>query len=113
MKIKLSSLACARSGDKGAHTNVGVVFNNKDVYNWAVENLTEDKVKFHFSSIVKGKVKRYKLDNLFALNFILENSLDGGGSESLLIDAQGKTYGQAMLLMEVDIPEKLKIFINE
>ena len=60
-----------------------------------------------FQSIVKGKVIRYEMDNLLALNFILEDSLGGGGSESLLNDSQGKTHGQALLLMEVDIPDKL------
>ena len=54
MKIRLSSLACARSGDKGKHSNVGIVFNNKDVYNWAVINLTENKVKIYFKDIVKN-----------------------------------------------------------
>ena len=53
------------------------------------------------------------MDNLWALNFILGDSLGGGGSESLLNDAQGKTHGQALLLMEVDLPENLRAFINE
>ena len=113
MKTKLSSIAYARSGDKGAHANVGIIFPNKDIYFWAKEYLTETKVKEHFKDIVKGNVIKYNLDNLFALNFILENSLGGGGSESLLIDAQGKTYGQALLLMEVELPDNFKEFINE
>ena len=113
MKIRLHSIACARSGDKGAHTNIGVVFSNEDVYKWAVNYLTADKVRIHFNQIVKGNIVRYELDNLLALNFILYDSLDGGGSESLYNDAQGKTYGQALLLMEVDFPVKFKEFINE
>ena len=83
------------------------------IYRGFVENLMEDKVKLHFKDIVKGNVKRYTLDNLLGLNFILEDSLGGGGSESLLNDAQGKTYGQAMLLMEISIPKKFEKFINE
>ena len=63
--------------------------------------------------MVKGDVKRYEMDNLWALNFILGNSLGGGGSESLLNDAQGKTHGQALLLMEIDLPENLRAYINE
>ena len=113
MKIKLSSIAYARSGDKGAHSNVGIIFTNHDIYKWAKEYLTSDKIKEHFKEIVKGNVVKYHLDNLYALNFILENSLGGGGSESLLNDAQGKTYGQAILLMEVDLPSKFKGYINE
>jgi len=58
-------------------------------------------------------VKRYKMDNLWALNFILGDSLGGGGSESLLNDAQGKTHGQALLLMEIELPEYLCGYINE
>jgi len=113
MKVKLSSIACARSGDKGAHSNVGIVFNNNDVYIWAKKYLTEKIVKKHFNEIVKGDVVRYCLDNIFSLNFILIDSLGGGGSESLLNDAQGKTYGQALLLMEIDLPNNLKGYINE
>ena len=113
MKIKLSSIAYARSGDKGAHSNVGIIFTNNDVYQWARKYLTADKVKEHFKDIVKGNVNIYYLDNIFALNFILENSLGGGGSESLLNDAQGKTYGQGLLLMEVELPDILKEHINE
>ena len=70
-------------------------------------------VKKHFNEIVKGDVVRYCLDNIFSLNFILIDSLGGGGSESLLNDAQGKTYGQALLLMEIDLPNNLKGYINE
>ena len=113
MKIKLSAIAYARSGDKGAHSNVGIIFANNDIYQWAKEYLTADKIKEHFNDIVKGNVTKYYLDNIFALNFILENSLGGGGSESLLNDAQGKTYGQALLLMEVELPDILREHINE
>ena len=63
-------------------------------------------IKNHFKSIVKGDVVRYELPNLYALNFILEDSLGGGGSDTLINDAQGKTYGQALMFLEVNIPEK-------
>mgnify|MGYP001010781299 FL=1 len=106
-KIKLHEISCTRSGDKGPNSNVGVVFYNKEVYNWAVENLTAALIKSHFKSIVKGNVIRYELPNLCALNFILEDSLGGGGSDTLINDAQGKTYGQALMLLEVSIPEEV------
>ena len=112
MKVKLYQLANARSGDKGPNSNVGLIFNHKEIFDWAIENLTENVVKSHFGSIVKGKVKRYKMENILALNFILFDSLGGGGSESLINDAQGKTHGQALLLLEIDIPDKYKEFIN-
>ena len=113
MKVKLSAIACARSGDKGAHANIGVIFKNNDLYLWGKEYLTCDIVKSHFKSIVKGEVIRFHLDNINSLNFILHDSLGGGGSESLLNDAQGKTYGQAILMIDIEIPNKLRKYINE
>tara|TARA_X000000368_G_scaffold132889_1_gene104270 strand:- start:1807 stop:2148 length:342 start_codon:yes stop_codon:yes gene_type:complete len=113
MKIKLGSIASSRSGDKGKNSNVGIIFNSQKVYDWSKKYLSCLIIKEYFSDVVKGDVLRYELDNLLALNFILEDSLGGGGSDSLLNDAQGKTYGQAILLMEVDLPNKLKEYINE
>ena len=113
MKIKLQEIAHTRSGDKGPNSNVGLIFRHPEIYKWAHNHITDALVKSHFGTVVKGEVKRYKMDNLWALNFILGDSLGGGGSESLLNDAQGKTHGQALLLMEVDLPENLRAFINE
>ena len=112
MRIKLINIAGARSGDKGKHSNVGVYFYNKDIYLWAKQNITERMVKNHFSDIVNGEVKRYELDNIHALNFILEDSLGGGGSETLINDAQGKTHGQAMLLLELDLPKEFEKYVQ-
>ena len=113
MKITLIDICCARSGDKGANSNIGLVFYNEDVYCWAKDNLTPALLKKYFSSLVKGDIVRYELDNICSLNFVLHDSLGGGGSESLLNDAQGKTHAQTLLSMEIDFPEKLKDFINE
>ena len=107
MKISLNQIAHARSGDKGSSSNAGLMFYSDEVYTWAKTYITEKRVKEHLKSIVKGDVKRYEMDNLQALNFILSDSLGGGGSESLLNDAQGKTHGQALLLMEVELPDTL------
>ena len=113
MKIRLVQIAHARSGDKGSSSNVGLMFYSDDVYEWAKTYITEKRVKEHFNNIVKGDVKRYEMDNLHALNFILGDSLGGGGSESLLNDAQGKTHGQALLMMEVELPDHLVLFIRD
>ena len=113
MKILLGQIAHSRSGDKGSSSNVGLIFYSVDVYDWAKTYITETRVKEHFNSIVKGDVKRYEMDNLKALNFILSDSLGGGGSESLLNDAQGKTHGQAMLIMEVELPDHLTPYIKQ
>ena len=112
MTISLNQIAHARSGDKGSSSNAGLMFCSDEVYAWAKTYITEKRVKKHFSNIVKGDVKRYEMDNLQSLNFILGDSLGGGGSESLLNDAQGKTHGQALLLMEVELPDHLSSFIR-
>ena len=101
-KIKLSELAQARSGDKGDGSNVGVFVTNAEDYALIKEQLTTAAVKQHFAEICFGEVERYEMPNLFALNFILHDSLGGGGSESLKTDAQGKTHGLAILEMEIE-----------
>ena len=104
MKNKLlSDIAYARSGDKGPNANIGVIFKNKESYDWGLKNLTEERLKDYFGDMVKGSIVRYDLPNLYALNFILNDSLGGGGSETLINDAQGKTFGQAILMMKVNI----------
>ena len=111
MIINLKEIAHARSGDKGSDSNVGLIFYSKEIYKWAKINITSKLIKHHFQSIVKGNVIRYEMDNLCALNFILEDSLGGGGSESLLNDAQGKTHAQALLIMKIELPDKYSKYI--
>ena len=98
----LGDIAYARSGDKGSNVNVGIIFKNASDYSNALNSLTEKVIKSYFADMVKGDVIRYELPNLNALNFILNDSLEGGGSETLINDAQGKTFGQAVLMMEID-----------
>jgi hypothetical protein len=105
MKIPLSKLAYARSGDKGDGSNVGVVAYSPAAYEIIKRVLTTERVKEHFKEICFGDVDRYEAPNLLALNFILHDSLGGGGSESLKTDAQGKTHGLGMLYMQVDVPD--------
>ena len=104
--VTLNEIAYARSGDKGSASNVGIVFLNKKLYDWGIDNLTEEVISDYFKDIAFGGVKRYLLPNLNAMNYILFDSLNGGGSESLINDAQGKTHGQALLKMKVEIPEE-------
>ena len=111
MIINLNKIAHSRSGDKGSGSNVGLIFYSEKIYKWAKINITSVIVKNHFHGIVRGNVIRYEMDNLFALNFILEDSLGGGGSESLLNDAQGKTHGQALLKLQVNLPDELIEYI--
>ena len=105
MKVALSKIAYARSGDKGDGSNVGVVAYTPACYEIIRNQLTEERVKEHFSEICFGNVVRYEAPNLMALNFILHDSLGGGGSESLKTDAQGKTHGLGMMMMEIEVPD--------
>ena len=109
MKVSLSQLAYARSGDKGDGSNVGVVAYTPEAYEIIKEKLTPARVKEHFKEICFGEVDRYEAPNLLALNFILHDSLGGGGSESLKTDAQGKTHGLGMLYMELDVPDDFPV----
>jgi len=101
MAQKLGDIAYARSGDKGDGSNVGVYAKTPADYELLRRVLTPARVKAHFAAICKGEVIRYEAPNLLALNFILRDSLGGGGSESLKTDAQGKTHGLALLLLEI------------
>ncbi len=104
-KLRLYEMAHARSGDKGEASNVGLIAYDDAGYEIIRKQVTPERVKAHFGSVVRGDVQRYEVPNLRALNFILGDSLGGGGSGSLRTDAQGKTHGMGLLLMEVDVPD--------
>jgi hypothetical protein len=105
MKIELLKLAHARSGDKGDTANVGVIALKDEFYPLLVREVTEERVKEHFGAMVKGAVERFELPNLNALNFLLHESLGGGGTLSLMTDAQGKTFSTALLRMMIDVDD--------
>ncbi len=105
MKVSLLKLAHARSGDKGDTANVGVIALKDEFYPILQREVTAEKVKKHFGQMVKGEVERFDLPNLKALNFLLHESLGGGGTLSLMTDAQGKTFSTALLRMEIDLSE--------
>jgi len=103
MRIKLVKLAHARSGDKGDTANVGLIALREEVYPLLVREVTAARVREHFEGICKGEVERFELPNIGALNFLLHESLGGGGTLSLMTDAQGKTFSTALLRMEVEV----------
>lgn len=105
MKVSLFKLAHARSGDKGDTANVGVIALKDEYYPLLVREVTAEKVKEHFGEMVKGNVDRFELPNLSALNFLLHGALGGGGTLSLMTDAQGKTMSTALLRMFIEIPD--------
>lgn len=103
MKIKLLDIAHGRSGDKGDASNIGIIAYDNNGFEIIKRYLTEEKVKKHFEGICLGKVERFELPNLRALNFVLHDTLGGGGTVSLKHDAQGKTLAAALLRMEIEI----------
>jgi hypothetical protein len=103
MRIQLTKLAHARSGDKGDTANIGLIALRDEFYPLLVREVTAERVKNHFQGICKGEVERFLLPNLGALNFLLHESLGGGGTLSLMTDAQGKTFSTALLRMEIEI----------
>lgn len=100
--MKLYDIAVARSGDKGSAANIGVIARNPANYDKLLRHMTAERVEAFFKPVGVGKVIRYELPNLAALNFILPDILQGGGSVNLRIDAQGKALGQALLEMEIE-----------
>lgn len=104
--IPLRKIAYARSGDKGASANIGVIAYTYEGYQFLQQVLTEDRVAAYFAPLEPSAVKRYELPNLFALNFVLSDILAGGGSRSLRTDSQGKALGQAMLEMAIEVTDE-------
>ena len=103
MKVPLSRIAHGRSGDKGDTSNIGVIAFNDKHYPILAREVTAERVKAHFGELVLGRVERFELPNLGALNFLLHEALGGGGTLSLRVDAQGKTLSAALLAMEIEV----------
>lgn len=101
--VQLKEIAHARSGDKGDNANIGVIALKPEYYPVLVREVTAERVKQHFAGLCLGSVERYEIPNLHALNFVLHQALDGGGTLSLRTDSQGKTCGAALLRMEISI----------
>lgn len=107
--VKLIEIAHARSGDKGDGSNIGLIAYDSEGYEILRKEVTADRVKEHFHKICKGTVERFELPNLLALNFILHDSLGGGGTESLKTDAQGKAHAMGLLQMKIEVPDSYSV----
>ncbi|MGI9038425.1 MAG: AtuA-related protein [Gemmatimonadota bacterium] len=105
MKAPLGRIAIARSGDKGDTANIGVIAIVETAYPVLVKEVTAERIKQYFNNICFGDVERFELPNLGALNFLLHESLGGGGTVSLMLDAQGKTFAASVMGLEVEVPE--------
>lgn len=99
--MKLREIAHSRTGDKGNISVISVIAYKPEDFNYIKEKVTEEAVADYFKEIVHGKVTRYELPNIHALNFVMEDALGGGVTRSLAVDMHGKTLGFALLEMEV------------
>lgn len=107
-RVALLRVAHARSGDKGDTANVGLIALKPAYYPLLVKEVTAARVARHFRGVIKGKVERFELPNLGALNFLLHGALGGGGTVSLKTDAQGKVFSTALLRMEISVPKSFR-----
>lgn len=105
-KIHLRELAHSRAGDKGDTSNVSVIAYFEEDYALIREQVTSDRVKAHFKSLVKGDVIRYELPNVHALNFVMHQALGGGVTRSLSHDPHGKSYSALILTLEVEVSDE-------
>jgi hypothetical protein len=96
-------LAHGRSGDKGDVCNVGIIGRSEEDFAILRDAVTQEAVKAWFGELVTGEVKRYEMPNIWALNFVLNGGLDGGGTRSLRTDALGKLMYAWLLRMEIDV----------
>ncbi|CAO3650682.1 unnamed protein product [Mucor hiemalis] len=111
VKVKLIDLAYGRSGDKGDVSNIGIIARDPKFYPYIKRSLTAEVVAKYMSHVCRGTVVRYDLPGLLALNFVLTQTLGGGGLSSMIIDRQGKTYAQLVLTgLEIEIPSNLVRF---
>lgn len=107
MKARLVALAHGRSGDKGDLVNIGIIARREEWYELLTEELSAERVQEWLEPLGIGPVERYELPNLGALNFLVRRALGGGGSMNLRLDAQGKTFAQALLRMTVDLEDEV------
>ena len=106
-KVPLYKLAFARSGDKGNHANIGVIARKPEYFEYINNELTSKAVEDYFSHVLEGKVLSWCVPSINGINFLLKDSLGGGGMASMSIDPQGKSYAQQLLDYEIPVDDKL------
>jgi hypothetical protein len=102
--MKLREIAHSRTGDKGDTSNISVIAHHEKDYPLLQRYVTAERVKEHFSGVVKGEVIRYEMPNIGALNFVMRNALGGGVTRTLALDIHGKCLASAMMDMEIPEP---------
>jgi hypothetical protein len=107
MKVLLQHIAHTRSGDKGNTSNIAVFAYEPEFYPLLKEQLTAERFRQFYAGVVTGKVTRYEVDNLEALNFVAEGALGGGVSRSLCLDNYGKSLSAGILGFTIEVPDEL------
>jgi hypothetical protein len=105
VRCRLRDLCGVRAGDKLDISDISLFADNDDVYALIREQVTTERVKQHFGSLVRGDVLRYEAPNVLALKFVMHEALGGGSARSLRSDTQGKTHGLSLLRMWIDVPD--------
>ena len=106
-RLALREFCGYRAGDKGDIANVAIFADDDETYVLIVREVTAERVKAHFGSMVRGRVDRYEAANVRALNFVMQGALGGGGPKSLRADSLGKTLGGALVRLEIEVPEQM------
>lgn len=106
-RLHLHEICGYRSGDKGDVADIALLADDAEVYDVIVREVTADRVKEHFGSMITGDIVRYEAPNVLALNFVLRGALGGGGPRSLRSDNLGKALGGALVRLEIDVPDAL------
>ena len=99
--MKLRELAHARAGDKGNVSNISVIAHEPGDYAFLAQHVTAASVQAHLADVVRGRVERYELPGIGALNFVLHEALGGGVTRSLSLDPHGKSLSSSLLEMEI------------
>jgi hypothetical protein len=104
-RVPLREIAHARAGDKGNRSNIAVFVYDRRHYPAVKAQLTPERLRAEFGNLLRGPIRRYELDHQGALNFVMDEALEGGVNESLNLDSHGKSWSFLLLGLEVEIPE--------
>jgi hypothetical protein len=110
--VALRRAAHGRTGDKGNRSNISVIAYHEALFPTLVEQVTERAVAAHFAFRRPSRVERFVLPRLHALNFVLDDVLDGGVNDALNLDAHGKTLAFHLLALPVRIPADLATWLR-
>ncbi len=105
-RVPLLHIAHARAGDKGNTSNVSVWVYDTRHYEAVKAALTAEYVKRAFPHLIRGPVRRYELDRLHGLNFVMEDALEGGVNASLNLDSHGKSWSSLILGLAIEMPDE-------